>query len=472
MRRTSRLVGGAVVVGLLVGGGYALADAHDLVPGPLTTAARAAPPPPFPTAPGAAPLAVSGAVLGALPADAAVPSSQVVAGWVQSLVHDARMGSHTGVQIVDERTGDVLSASGATASYTPASTQKLLTAVAALTDLDPDAGLPTTVVQASSSTIALVGGGDMLLAAGKGSASKVDGRAGLADLAGQVADALELKGRTTVRLELDDTLFSGPALSPTWESGYFSEGFVAPVAPLEVDVARQGPDEYAHRDADPAMSAAQTFAAALRKDGVTVSGIARGQAPDGATRLGRVDSAPLRDVVAYALENSDNTVTEGLGRLVALHAGLPGSFDGATQAVLASVRRLGVDLTGARIVDCSGLGAGSHLSPQQLAALLALIMGGKQPQLTAIVGMLPISGLRGTLSDRFLSTDARGLVRAKTGSLTGVTALAGTLVTHDRRQLLFVVMADRTPPGQWGPRAALDDFVTKLADCGCSGGAG
>jgi len=468
MGRTLRVTSIVVAAAVVLAGGYAVADARDLVPGVLTTTPEPTPPPPFPTAPAASALARPSAAAG-LSKDAPAPSSKVVAAAVVKLVHGGAMGSHVGVQVVDRLTGDVLAASGAGSTYVPASTQKLLTGVAALTDLDPSSTLTTKVVQGSGSTIALVGGGDQLLAAGKGSASKVDGRAGLADLATQVADALALQGRTSVRLVLDDSLFTGPSASPTWDPGFLSEGYVAHVSALAVDEGRMTDDEYAHRYDDPAMNAADVFAAALAKQGVKVQGVARGDAPAHGTELGHVESAPVRDVVAYALEMSDNTITEGLGRLVADAAGLPASFDGATKAVLASVGRLGVDVDGARLVDCSGLGKGSRLSPRQLSDLLALITSDDHPELTGIVAMLPISGLRGTLGDRFLDGDARGMVRAKTGSLNGVTSLAGTLVTHDGRGLLFVVMADDTgADGQWGPRAALDAFVSTLASCGCS----
>jgi len=81
---------------------------------------------------------------------------------------------------------------------------------------------------------------------------------------------------------------------------------------------------------------------------------------------------------------------------------------------------------------------------------------------------MPIGGLTGTLSDRYTQSSARGLVRAKTGSLPHVTALAGTVLDTDARQLVFVVLADATPDGgQWGPRAAIDAFVTTLSGCGC-----
>ena len=81
---------------------------------------------------------------------------------------------------------------------------------------------------------------------------------------------------------------------------------------------------------------------------------------------------------------------------------------------------------------------------------------------------MPVAGLTGTLAERYTTTSARGLVRAKTGSLPGVTSLAGTVVDADGRQLLFAVLADQTPAGgQPAPRAAIDGFVARLAGCGC-----
>jgi len=182
-----------------------------------------------------------------------------------------------------------------------------------------------------------------------------------------------------------------------------------------------------------------------------------------------VRSAPMGELVDYFLDTSDNVITEVVGRLVAIDAGLPGSFDGATQAILARAQRLGVDTTGARLVDASGLGDGSALPARTLLGLLRLITDPRHPELRPIAVGLPIAGLRGTLSDRFVASPARGLVRAKTGSLVGVTSLAGTVVDADGRQLLFVLVADRTPGGgQGAPRVAIDRFVEKLVGCGCS----
>jgi D-alanyl-D-alanine carboxypeptidase/D-alanyl-D-alanine-endopeptidase (penicillin-binding protein 4) len=342
-------------------------------------------------------------------------------------------------------------------------------AVASMTALGAGTTLPTRVVQGAGDTVVLVGGGDMMLAAGKGSSTAIVGHAGLADLATQVAKKLRLQGVTSVHLGLDDSLFTGPAVNPGWHPDYLTGGFAAPVTSIAVDIAKTREGEYVPRWSDPSMQAAQTFAKRLGEAGVTVVGSPRRTSADaGATALGEVRSAPLGQVLQYTLETSDNTIAEVLARLVAVHEGLPATFEGGAQADLHVVAGLGVDTTAAHLADASGLADGSVLPPDLLVGLLRLVTDPDHPTLRPIAVGMPIGGLTGTLDDRFTQSPARGLVRAKTGSLTHVTSLAGTVQSADGRQLVFVVMADKTPAGgQDPPRRAIDAFVTALSGCGC-----
>lgn len=449
MGRAARVVGISALALTITAGGYGAADALDVAPGVLTLAPVPEPPRPFPTAPGAVDAPDLAPTLPTLDAAAPVPSGSALAGLVGELVADPRMGPSVGVVVADALTGEVLAAHEPEVPRTPASTAKLVTAVAALGAIGPDATIPTRVVRGGEGEVVLVGGGDMMLAPDAGNPDAVNGHAGLGDLARATARELTLAGTTSVRLMVDDTSFSGPLLNPTWDPSHLVNGFTAPVTALAVDIAKTRTDvEYSPRQADPVLSAARVFADALTAAGITVEGApTRGRAPEGALELAAVHSAPMGEVVGYFLHTSDNAITEVVCRLVALDAGLPGSFDGGTQAVLAAVRAMGADTAGARLSDCSGLGDGSVLPTRTVLDLLRLVVDPAHPELRPVAVGMPIAGYSGTLADRYTRSPAAGEVRAKTGSLSGVTSLAGTVMTDDGRALLFAVLADRTPPG-------------------------
>lgn len=473
MARTARTIGVVSLVVVLAGGGYAAADAYDLVPGVLTVQPEPEQAAPFPTAPGADLGATGAVVLSGLDPAAPLPTAAGLEPLLASLSADARVGAGLGVVVADALTGEVLAQKDAGAARTPASTAKLVTAVAALTTLGADTTFDTTVVQGEGDTIVLTGGGDMMLAAGQGDPDAVNGRAGLADLAAQTAAHLREAGRSTVTLAVDDSLFTGPATAPGWAASDLSVGYVAPVVPLAVNIAKTTEGEYVPRYADPATEAARVFASRLAEQGITVSTqVSRTATADGTATepIAVVRSAPVSEVTHYFLDHSDNTITEVVSRMVALKRGQEASFTGATTAVLATVHELGADTTGAVLADASGLADGSRLSPRLLLDLLELVVDPGHPELRTVGTGMPIGGLTGTLDERYVGTAGTGVVRAKTGSLSGVTSLAGTVLDADGRLLLFVVMADQTGTGgQAGPRTRIDSFVDSLAGCGCRG---
>jgi D-alanyl-D-alanine carboxypeptidase/D-alanyl-D-alanine-endopeptidase (penicillin-binding protein 4) len=140
-------------------------------------------------------------------------------------------------------------------------------------------------------------------------------------------------------------------------------------------------------------------------------------------------------------------------------------------AVVDQVERLGVDTGATHLVDVSGLGDGTVIPARVLVDLLRLATSADHPELRPLLADLPVAGFSGTLSGRYTKGSARaaaGLLRAKTGTLTGVSTLAGYVVDTDGRLLLFAVMADRVPAtGTLDARQAVDRIGTALAGCGC-----
>ena len=467
MRRAIAGVLGVVVLA----GGYATADVLDAVPGVLTRDLPA----PVPSR-GVLPVeAATAAPLGPLLDKAEEPTPAGLSAHVADTLASPALGSSVGVDVRDGRTGTSLLARAVDTPRTPASTAKLLTAAAVLSAMDPHATLTTKVVRGAADEIVLVAGGDTMLARGRGRPAATEGRAGLADLAAQVAARLKQARTTSVRLRLDTSYAAGDPYAPGWNMADVSAGYTQGV--FMVGLAGQRPHPFRPSPRDPAREVALAFSKALASKGIAAQlqpEDAWGKAVNpGAEVLGKVESAPLVDILSLALDDSDNALTENLARQLAVHLKRPATFAAASEAVREGVEGLGIDLGSAHLVDTSGLSAGQRLPVRVLADIIALAASGRLPALRGVVAELPVAGLDGTLHDRFLTGPthaAAGLARAKTGTLTGVSALAGTVVDASGRLLSFAVVADRVPGGPAGTlpaRAALDRFVAALATCGC-----
>lgn len=450
---------------VVVGGYYGLADALDLVPGPVTVASQDVRPNGFPTVAAADATVPTSA---GLSPDAPVPSGSALTTYVAGLTSDpALSGATVGASVVDVSTGDELLASSASTALTPASSTKLLTAWAALSLLGSGHTLSTSTVL-DGSTVTLVGGGDVLLADDAGDPDATVGHAGVGDLARATAEKLKAQGVASVTVRLDDTLFTGPTWNDGWESG--NESYVAKIQPIMLDVtAHEASGDY---PADPALEAAQVFATHLGEAGVTVTGdVSRAAAASGATELAVVRSAPLEDVLSVSLKASDNTMTEVEGHLVAVAAGETADFQGAARAVLAQLGKDGFDTSGVTLLDSSGLAMGNKIPARLFTQILTRAAGDDGGTAgRTLLADLPVAALDGTLDARLTDTAAAGTVRAKTGSLDQVSSLSGVVTTADGRLVAFAVIIDGFPSGGlWGARVALDNhFVVPLAACGCS----
>lgn len=397
---------------------------------------------------------------------AETPSPAGVAAALGPVAADPNLG-RLGGRITDAATGKELWRVADDLPLVPASTNKVLTAAAALQTLDRQARISTRVVagsQTAQGPVVLVGAGDPVLsAAPPGVETWYRGAARISDLAEQVRRS----GVTPTAVQVDISAFSGPTMAPGWDPADVDNGDIAPIESVMIDAGRIQPTTVnSRRSKTPALDAGRELAKAL---GLDPGAVTIATAPSGARQLAVVQSAPLVQRLSEMMDHSDNVLAECIAREVAAAINRPQSFAGAVDAVTNRLSTARVDTAGARLVDSSGLSVDDRLTAKTLDGVVQAAAGPDQPALRALLDLLPIAGGSGTLGDRFLdaATDRgpAGWLRAKTGSLTAVNSLVGVLTDHSGRVLTFAFLSNDAGPNG---RNAMDALATKLWFCGCA----
>ncbi|MGI5221854.1 D-alanyl-D-alanine carboxypeptidase/D-alanyl-D-alanine-endopeptidase [Nocardia sp. CA-290969] len=424
------------------------------------------------------------------------PSPAGVAAALGPVVANPDLGGFAG-SVTDAATGTVLWNSRADEPRVPSSTAKIMTAAAALLTLPDDQRVQTRVVAgAAPNEIVLVAGGDPTLTAQPGGDGYYPGAASLADLADQVRSA-DVRADTIV---VDISRYSGATMARGWEPADIGGGSIAPLEPVMLDGARLDPlVEYSPRSGTPALDVGRRLATDL---GLDPARVRIGTAPQGTKRLAEVSSAPLRDRLRDMMVYSDNVLAETIGREVAQATGRPASFEGAAAAVAAVLTEHGFDLNGVTMFDCSGLSTDDRIPARVLDRILATAAGpgadetatpttpkplippigagaGSKAEpadpgetltgaLVPLLDYLPVAGGTGSLTSRYVTQNQAGAgwVRAKTGTLSVASTLAGYVLDRDGRVLTFTLMSSDRPPEV--SRPALDAVATTLRNCGCS----
>jgi serine-type D-Ala-D-Ala carboxypeptidase/endopeptidase (penicillin-binding protein 4) len=416
----------------------------------------------------AAPPPAPRTVLGPLAAGAAAPTPAGLAAALDDAAAEMP-GRFAGV-VVDPATGTELWAHTPERALVPASTGKILTAAAALLTLNPTERLNTRVVGTpQADTVVLVGGGDPTLTA---AADAEDSVYPEAPLISELAEEVRENAPGPVRRVLVDTgRYTGDGMARGWLRGDIGAGYITPIEPLMVDGGRVDPTlQDGPRVEDPALAAGRALAEELDAEVVE-----EGTAEPGATGLAAVSSAPIAELVEHMLRTSDNVLGEMLAHEVAIARGAEPSFAGAAEATVAALAQAGLDPSGAELADGSGLSTENQvparLMGEVLAAAAAPAKGPLDTQfLRPVLTGLPVAGGVGTLDDRFArggdAAAGRGVVRAKTGSLTGVSSLAGVVTDADGRLLVFALMSNGASPATVRPLH--DAMAAELSSCGCS----
>ena len=321
----------------------------------------------------------------------------------------------------------------------PASNMKLLTALAAIEVLGPEFVFTTKVVGLNEANqivgdLWLVGGGDPLLSTIGYPATESYPTLYPTNI-GLLIDALVSAGITEITGNIvgDESRYDTERFSPTLGLGVRT----TEVGPLGALMLNDGvvlsspikPDQ-------PALSAAQEFLRLLNERGITVRGSATtGTASADLPVVASIVSAPLSDVIAEMLTNSDNNTAELMLKEIGLARLSTGSRTAGAQVVQTVLQELGLPVDGVVIVDGSGLDRGNRATCSLITAILEKDGG------FGVLGRgLAIAGQTGTLRDLLGETAASERLHAKTGTLTGAKALSGFVVYTPEKAATFALI--------------------------------
>jgi D-alanyl-D-alanine carboxypeptidase/D-alanyl-D-alanine-endopeptidase (penicillin-binding protein 4) len=359
------------------------------------------------------------------------------------LAHELSLaGTPSGGYVYDLTSGQVLFSTRAAALHPPASVEKLYTATTALVRMGPSTRVQTTVLGSGHLTaegewvgnLYLRGGGDPTFGSHAFIRSHYGGvGASVQALASEVARA-GIR-RVSGRIEGDESYFDSLRGEPS--SGFAPDPYLE--GTLSALAFNRGETGRYHGRHAPAEFAAHELELALKADHVAVAAkAAAASTPAGATTLASVSSPTLSQLLALMLPPSDNFFAETLVKdLGARYGGA-----GTTAAGAAVVRTTIAGLLGVHphVVDGSGLSREDLTAPEQVVTLLRYLSA--NPLGATIRGALAIAGHSGTLSDRMLHSVAAGRCRGKTGTLEGVSNLAGYCEAMNGHLVAFAFFND------------------------------
>ncbi|MGV0024521.1 D-alanyl-D-alanine carboxypeptidase/D-alanyl-D-alanine endopeptidase [Phormidesmis priestleyi] len=427
--------------------------------------------------------------------------------------------SRWGVLIQSEK-GATLYDREAQRYFIPASNTKLLTTAAALHKLGSQFRIRTSVYGVRSQT------GWALRVAGRGDPTLTDTQ--LKTLAQQ----LSRQGiRQVEQLVMDDSYGQGDAILPDWTFGDAQAGYGAPVnslivnenaiglslipqaigqplrvqwddpnegkgwriennsvtvaanAPESLDVGRDlsqpilkvrgqlrvgaASESVSVAIVNPAQNFLQHFRQALASEKITVKQaivVTRPGAIAG-SEVAFVESPPLSAIIKTTNQDSNNLYAESLLRMLGAKGNTTTIGQGMT-TLTTTLRTLGVNSSSFLLVDGSGLARQNLVSPQALVQTLQAMA--KHPAANIYRSSLSTAGVSGTLQNRFQGTAAQGIVQAKTGTLTGVTALSGYLTPPGYSPIVFSLIVNQSTNSATVQRDAIDEVVlllTRLRSC-------
>ena len=329
------------------------------------------------------------------------------------------------IKVVAVETGEVIYAKNAHKLHHPASTTKLFTAATALAKLGSDYQFETTLYTDESTETQAIGNIYF-----KGSADPVLQSNDIVKL----CDTLVQTGIKLIHgdIVVDETYFDNVREGPGW---------MWDDKPLRISALSIRNVEPDAKTGSRAIACGHLLKTILMQKGINIGGqVTTGNVPPDARSIAKHLSPPLADIIKLMNKPSDNWIAEMLFKAIGAEVkGEPGTWKKGRETVDEFLGEIMEELPAHRFVDGSGLSRYNLLNAELLTKLL-IYMYHNFELMPEYMASLPIAGVDGTLKNRMQGMYAEKVLRAKTGTLSGVSALSGYTKTADGEVFAFGIL--------------------------------
>ncbi len=275
------------------------------------------------------------------------------------------------------------------------------------------------------------------------------------DICVEIADALREKGITKIegRIIIDEDIWSGPAVPPSWVAGDLKQSYGTGSHGLNFEDNSNGKSSVAN----PASIFQARMHSALNRAGIQ---LANGDLREGSRKLLTVHrSLPLDDIMRSCMMRSDNQYAEALLRTYAVVKGKDGATARAAELEKRFWEKKKKPVRGVEIVDGSGLSRSNRITADFMASVLSEMSGD-----VYYASLFPLAGQEGTLRNFLAGTPLDSYIALKTGSMKGIQCYAGYKLDENYAPTHIVVvmlnnMTDRAAARKGISQILLDIFA-------------
>lgn len=325
------------------------------------------------------------------------------------------------VIVSDLSSGETVASASETRPLVPASILKTVTIASLMKTRGGDDVLTTEVYTDGGIHDGTLGGNLLVVGAGDPSLNaSTDPES--PDIIREITDALVKKGVREIagRIVIDQSVFDGPAVPPSWAKGDLMHAYGTGAHGLNFRNNARGKSSVAN----PAAVFETELKNALAAAGITIRNASM---PEGSRKLLlEHKSAPLSEIMRSCMMRSDNLYAESLLRLFALEKGKAGSTSAGAAEEMKFWRDNGIDLKGVEIIDGSGLSRSNRVTAAMIDAVLRDMADDVD-----YVSYFPLAGQEGTLRRFLAGTDLDSYIAMKTGSMSGIQCYAGYKLDED-----------------------------------------